>query len=766
MPFRRLLVIAFVLGSCLHGSSAARAEVRAVWVSRWEFKSEADIREMMAWLAEQGFNVVLFQVRGQGTVYYRSAIEPPAETLAGTSGWDPLAVALQEAQARGLQLHAWINVFPGWRGETPHPDPRQLWNFHRDWFLMSVDGSRDFRAAEYAFLTPTLPSVRSYLVSLLRELWTSYPVDGIHFDYIRYPGPGYGYDPESLLLFRGTTGLEPEEDLLAWDDFRREAITQFLREIRQALDAEGKQLRLSAAVIGDWRMGRSVFLQDSHQWMSESLLDAIFPMTYTPDTTRFAREIREHQLDAHATRVYPGILVERNPNWPQEIAIARRLGTGGFCLFSYGGLRKAAEKDSLFLLTLRRLLRTPQPSPTPWPTQPRGTSDRWGPVIAHVRRSPPQVPSDRRWEVECSIRDPSGVLLRSVPPRSPYLIWTVGSPLEGGKVELMLPTPVGSDTYRTLHSLEPVPAGSAVYYRIFAADRTHSDPTLCNWNYSLLERAWAVPSNSSWRATGKLGPALWGARSCAVDGRGNVWVVESIRNQLRVFTPEGRELLFSPLNVSRLLGAPAEPNAALAAVIAHDDTVYVAVRANGGRLVAVSAYSGGVLFRVQLDRPPGDVELLDRGNFVAASPDGSCWWIFDRTGLLRKPPVCTSHLTQGIAVLPGGEAILATCRSEDVLHVWRRLDPNSPLYEEIPTDLPFQDIRMGDVETGPDGHIFLCLAGAGLVLELNSDFQVIDALSQNLRAPLTLGLSPDGRRAYVVEAPGLGPEFIRIFERQ
>ena len=75
--------------------------------------------------ANANFNAIFFQVRGNADAYYASQLEPwasrPSGTLGQDPGWDPLAVAIAEGHARGLEVHAWINVFPSWLGETAPP---------------------------------------------------------------------------------------------------------------------------------------------------------------------------------------------------------------------------------------------------------------------------------------------------------------------------------------------------------------------------------------------------------------------------------------------------------------------------------------------------------------------------------------------------------------------------------------------------------------------------------------------------------------------
>jgi uncharacterized lipoprotein YddW (UPF0748 family) len=64
-----------------------------------------------------GLNAVLFQVRPAGDALYDSQLEPWSDYLTGEQGraptpyWDPLQFAIDEAHARGLELHAWFNPF-------------------------------------------------------------------------------------------------------------------------------------------------------------------------------------------------------------------------------------------------------------------------------------------------------------------------------------------------------------------------------------------------------------------------------------------------------------------------------------------------------------------------------------------------------------------------------------------------------------------------------------------------------------------------------
>ena len=92
------------------------AEIRALWVTRWDYRSPEDVQRIMDNAAKFNFNMVLFQVRGDGTVLYPSAIEPWVD-VPGLKGkypaWDPLQTAISAARKHKLQLHAWINLYVG-----------------------------------------------------------------------------------------------------------------------------------------------------------------------------------------------------------------------------------------------------------------------------------------------------------------------------------------------------------------------------------------------------------------------------------------------------------------------------------------------------------------------------------------------------------------------------------------------------------------------------------------------------------------------------
>ena len=246
-----LAALAVAASSCVLGPKGSTPLSRCVWVDRWDYQSAADIERVIEDCRQAGFSSVMFQVRGNGTVLYPSAFEVWSEAFGhGDPGFDPLAVAVRAAHSRGLELHAWVNMMPGWRGSEPPNDRRQLWHARREWFLEERLGS----ATDYVNINPCLPEVRRHLADVCAEIASRYDIDGVHLDYVRFPDPTAnatqeaGLDHLTRMLFSRATG-RPTSDHDALRRWQADCVTQLVREVRQAVRGAKPEILLTAAVI-------------------------------------------------------------------------------------------------------------------------------------------------------------------------------------------------------------------------------------------------------------------------------------------------------------------------------------------------------------------------------------------------------------------------------------------------------------------------------------------------------------------------------------
>ena len=325
--------------------------IQAVWVTRWDFKSATDIAKVMQNCRAAGFNTVLFQVRGNGTVLYRSKLEPWAKELGGRDpGFDPLAVACDEAHRRGLSLHAWVNVMPGWRGARPPSDRRQLYHAHADWFWRDEKGRRQ-PFGWYNSVNPCYPEVREYLTAVMREIVGNYAIDGLHLDYIRFPNewhksysrlrqvPDYPRDAKTLALFRAATGRHPDSAPRMWDDWRTAQVTQLVRDIRAMILEVKPRVQLSAAVGASPDDARRRHFQNSRRWIAEGLLDAVYPMNYAKDMSTFSSRLANWTNVRDSVAVVTGVMADkrRGDTVIEQLDRSRR-ATAHFAAFAYNSL--------------------------------------------------------------------------------------------------------------------------------------------------------------------------------------------------------------------------------------------------------------------------------------------------------------------------------------------------------------------------------------------------------------------------------------------
>lgn len=107
-------------------------------------------------------------------------------------GYDPLQFMLDEAHKRGMKVHAWFNPYrvsvntkPGTIRElnsTLSQQPASVYVQHRDWIRTSGDRF---------VLDPGIPEVQDWITSIVAEVVSRYPVDGVQFDdYFYTESPG------------------------------------------------------------------------------------------------------------------------------------------------------------------------------------------------------------------------------------------------------------------------------------------------------------------------------------------------------------------------------------------------------------------------------------------------------------------------------------------------------------------------------------------------------------------------------------------------
>lgn len=357
---RGLLVLAFP--AILAAPAAAPAAPCAVWIVRNALESRESWRAAVDAVERVGCRRIYLQVSGRWDAFFGSQVFPVPARDPRRPGWeDPVALAVADAHARGIEVHAWVNALLAWSAPDPPPDPDHVFLRHPDWFVRDAAG-RSMRALSRAdldrrgltgegwFLDPAHGDVRTELRRFVIELAGRYPLDGIHLDYIRYPA---GWAPSA----------------------GAETIGYLVGLIRDDLARVRPAASLSAAVLPVPAVARQSFGQGWDEWLARGVVDEVVPMVYRGSARAILEVVEAYPVDVARSRVRVGVRLDQIA--PAEVrAAASRLEAGGFAglaLFSHNlliedpawqGAGEVARLQSDFLNLLGPDAARADPDPT------------------------------------------------------------------------------------------------------------------------------------------------------------------------------------------------------------------------------------------------------------------------------------------------------------------------------------------------------------------------------------------------------------------
>lgn len=328
-----------------------KQEVRAVWVATaagldWpRTQNTREQQEALVTIVQTakalGLNTLFFQVRARGDAYYRSRYEPWADNLTGTlgrdPGWDPLRFLLDAAHGAGIEVHAWFNVFKV-RGPNPVKPTTPLHpTLAFPQWTTEIQGE--------AWLDPGIPAVRTYSLNVALDLVTSYDIDGILFDFVRYPGQDF---PDGETYARYGRGA-------ARDSWRRGNVSLFVKEFYERASALKPMLKIGSAPLGVYdgqaeglaSGSYQEYFQDAPAWIRSGWQDYLAPQVYwnigsSPGDPDFAKLAREWSSRSGGRQIYMAIAAYKPEvlrELPEEIDSARAAGTSGQAFFRYEHVR-------------------------------------------------------------------------------------------------------------------------------------------------------------------------------------------------------------------------------------------------------------------------------------------------------------------------------------------------------------------------------------------------------------------------------------------
>lgn len=339
-------------------------EFRGLWVATvnnidWPSRTgltqdqqRAELASILDRAAAARMNAIVFHVRPAGDALYRSAIEPWGAMLSGTQGvdpgWDPLEVAVQQAHARGMELHAWINPFRA--GSTS-----QLGALHPS-HIARANPELVRTYGPYLWMDPGEPAVHDRTISVVLDIVQRYDVDAVHLDDYFYPYQERDAQGQ-LIPFPDSATFATYGGTMSRDDWRRANVNRFLERLYREVHQAKPFVKVGISPFGIWRPGNPAGITgldafasiyaDSKLWLQSGWLDYLAPQLYwaiDPPQQSFPALLDWWmQQNTRGRHVWPGLatykLYQGSVRWPvseilRQVQVTRERQAKGMLFYN------------------------------------------------------------------------------------------------------------------------------------------------------------------------------------------------------------------------------------------------------------------------------------------------------------------------------------------------------------------------------------------------------------------------------------------------
>ena len=364
------------------GGRCEAQQFRAAWADVFNsgLTSQAGVDTMVNSLVAGHYNAVVVQVlaymdnsvASHGAMWHSSLIPWSSRT---TAGFDPLGYLCTKAHANGIEVHAWLGGSGGamYRVCTVWPPAgNATLAAHPEWFMVPQTNSEGNAVAlldgNYS-LDMGSPDAQDYIVSIVRELVTNYPIDGINWDdeintagYNAGQGfPAYSaatYPRSGLARYRALSGFvgTPSATDAAYGNYRRryknELMARCQAEIQSIKTNPRQPLRHTSAVMAYSPVPTSctfstavpyTYYSDWAGMLQNGWIDAAIPMMYSSSTFNSWCD-RIYPCWRYTRHIFPGLgaYLNTDANIVTQLSYAYNKGFNGCVTYSYGVANSSA----------------------------------------------------------------------------------------------------------------------------------------------------------------------------------------------------------------------------------------------------------------------------------------------------------------------------------------------------------------------------------------------------------------------------------------
>lgn len=379
MKFLKLHVLyVFLLCSTMLFSQPLKHQMRGVWIAtvvNIDFpsknnlpveKQQQELIDMLDAFQSMNINAVIFQIRPTSDAFYFSSKEPWSQYLTGKQGtspnpfYDPLQFLIDEARARAMEVHVWLNPYRVSMSTNQFFHPKHPFS-HQNHLIKEYGG-------KYYF-DPGFEETRRYLSAVVEDIVMRYDIDAVHFDDYFYPYKIAKLEfPDDDSFSAEPRGFEKNQK----DDWRRNNVNVLISELQQTIKGVKPWVEFGISPFGVWRnadkdprgsktkAGISNYdglFADVLKWLEEGTIDYVAPQLYW----EIGRVDADYSVlidwwtnNSYNKNLYIGLFasglnVTNKTAWKRGNELARQLQLN----------KQYPQQDGVFLYSARPLLKNP-----------------------------------------------------------------------------------------------------------------------------------------------------------------------------------------------------------------------------------------------------------------------------------------------------------------------------------------------------------------------------------------------------------------------
>ncbi|MDD4954936.1 MAG: family 10 glycosylhydrolase [Candidatus Omnitrophica bacterium] len=339
----------FIFPAC--GKCSASSE-RAIFVTVLQdpqvLSSRKEIIQLVDFAKKTRTTTLFIQIYRANRAWFPSRVadSSPYQTCLRSVSEDPFALLIEEAHKRGIKVHAWINLL----SLSTNRDAKILKKYGPEILTRNLKPKKkieDYKIDKQYFLEPGDLRVRKELSTIVDEILSSYPgLDGLQFDYIRYPdrNPAYGYTKMNMERFRKRSGVKViKNNSVLWQNWKRAQVTELLGELVKRARLRHPGIKVSTTGCAPYVRAYSEAFQDWPSWIKTGLVDFVTVMTYSDKIPEFERQIEEAKKKAVFTdkinfTIGAYKLKKYQEKFAEELDFCEKSGGAACVILGYGDL--------------------------------------------------------------------------------------------------------------------------------------------------------------------------------------------------------------------------------------------------------------------------------------------------------------------------------------------------------------------------------------------------------------------------------------------